>query len=131
MDPTPFEFSENGEFAIHSSYDGVVKVWESATNTLKNEYKPSSHLSASCSCLSWCPSSKVERVEIEMQVIENMRFINFESLSISLCNYFHVHEGIIILLIIYLHNQEAVLYEDALLSIGVSEVHKFDVFMKY
>lgn len=55
MDTTPLEFSKDGEFVVHSSHDGVIKVWETATNTLKNEYKPSSHLSATCSCLSWCP----------------------------------------------------------------------------
>lgn len=58
MDSTPLEISPDGELAIHSSHDGVLKVWETATNGLKNEYKPSSHLSTTCSCLSWCQRSK-------------------------------------------------------------------------
>ncbi|KAH3852349.1 hypothetical protein DPMN_094855 [Dreissena polymorpha] len=58
MESTSVEISPDGEFAIHSSHDGVVKIWETATSSLRNEYKPSSHLSSSCSCLSWCPKQK-------------------------------------------------------------------------
>ncbi|XP_060593577.1 WD repeat-containing protein 43-like [Ruditapes philippinarum] len=67
MDTTPIEFSPKGEFAVHSSHDGVIKVWEIATNSLKNEYKPSSHLSATCTCLSWCPRSRENKQKKKRQ----------------------------------------------------------------
>ncbi|KAL4237474.1 WD repeat-containing protein 43 [Mactra antiquata] len=57
MDNSPMEFSENGKFLVQSSHDGTIKVWETVTNTLRSEYKPSSHLSATCSCLSWAPKT--------------------------------------------------------------------------
>ncbi|XP_052770151.1 WD repeat-containing protein 43-like [Mya arenaria] len=58
MESTTVEISPDGELAIHSSHDGTVKVWETATGSLRSEYKPSSHLSASCTCLSWNQLSK-------------------------------------------------------------------------
>jgi len=58
MESTALVISPDGESAIQSSPDGVVKVWETATGSLKSEYKPSSHLSATCSCLSWNQRSK-------------------------------------------------------------------------
>lgn len=58
METSPLEVSPDGELAIHSSHDGVIKVWETVTSSLRNEYKPSSHLSTTCSCLSWCQRSR-------------------------------------------------------------------------
>ncbi|ESP04564.1 hypothetical protein LOTGIDRAFT_63496, partial [Lottia gigantea] len=49
----PIEFSPNSEFLAYASPDGVLKVWETTSGILKQEYTPSSHLSATCSCLSW------------------------------------------------------------------------------
>ena len=54
----PVAFSPTGEYFAYSSPDGTLKLWETATGTLKQEYTPSSHLSATCTCLAWCPSSK-------------------------------------------------------------------------
>ncbi|XP_029642688.1 WD repeat-containing protein 43 isoform X1 [Octopus sinensis] len=50
------KFSPNGNYLIHSSVDGIIKVWETQTGTLKDEFTPSSHLAATCSCLAWHPS---------------------------------------------------------------------------
>ena len=55
MAVVPSDFSPNGEYFAFSSPDGTLKLYESATGTLQQEYTPSSHLSATCSCLSWCP----------------------------------------------------------------------------
>ncbi|XP_051880568.1 WD repeat-containing protein 43 [Pristis pectinata] len=33
--------------------DGRIRVWDTQAGSLKHEYVPSSHLSATCSCLSW------------------------------------------------------------------------------
>ncbi|XP_060063671.1 WD repeat-containing protein 43-like [Ylistrum balloti] len=52
----PFAISQNGNYAIHSSPDGVMKLWDTNTGTLRHEYTPSAHLSATCTCLSWCPT---------------------------------------------------------------------------
>ncbi|KAK6177405.1 hypothetical protein SNE40_015512 [Patella caerulea] len=49
----PIEFSPNNEFLAYASPDGVLKVWETASGILKQEYTPSSHLSATCTCMSW------------------------------------------------------------------------------
>ncbi|RWS27075.1 WD repeat-containing protein 43-like protein [Leptotrombidium deliense] len=49
-------FSHNDEYFANTTADGIIYFWNSASGQLKNEYKPSSHLSATCSCISWGPS---------------------------------------------------------------------------
>nr|XP_032820845.1 WD repeat-containing protein 43 [Petromyzon marinus] len=44
-------------FAV-ASPDGRVYVWDASSGALRHEYAPSSHLSATCSCLSWGPPRK-------------------------------------------------------------------------
>ena len=51
-------FSPNGEYLAYSSPDGVLKLWETTTGKLAQEYTPSSHLSATCSCLQWGPNRR-------------------------------------------------------------------------
>lgn len=41
-------------FAISGS-DGRLRVWETANSRLQQEYVPSAHLSAACTCLAWAP----------------------------------------------------------------------------
>ncbi|XP_069117175.1 WD repeat-containing protein 43-like [Argopecten irradians] len=52
----PFSVTRNGEYALYSSPDGVLKLWDTATGNLRQEYTPSAHLSATCTCLAWCPT---------------------------------------------------------------------------
>ncbi|CAN7939132.1 unnamed protein product [Ixodes hexagonus] len=52
----PVSFSNNGEYLAYSSSDGRLKLWECSSGKLKQEYTPSSHLSATCTCLSWGPT---------------------------------------------------------------------------
>lgn len=52
----PVEFSNNGEYLAYSSPDGRLKLWEGTSGKLKQEYTPSAHLSATCTCLSWGPT---------------------------------------------------------------------------
>uniref|UniRef100_A0A023GD20 Putative wd-repeat protein n=1 Tax=Amblyomma triste TaxID=251400 RepID=A0A023GD20_AMBTT len=47
--------SSNGQYLAHSSADGRLKLWDTSASTLKQEYTPSAHLSAKCTCLSWGP----------------------------------------------------------------------------
>ncbi|XP_064600554.1 WD repeat-containing protein 43-like isoform X2 [Liolophura sinensis] len=56
----PTSYSRNGEYLVHSSADGVIKIWETETGVLRQEYTPSSHLSAACTCLVWCPTRTSE-----------------------------------------------------------------------
>ncbi|KAL5008350.1 hypothetical protein ScPMuIL_013931 [Solemya velum] len=51
-------FSDSGDYFLHSSPDGILKLWETDTGSLKQEYTPSSHLSATCTCLSWCSKKR-------------------------------------------------------------------------
>lgn len=52
----PVAISNNGEILAYSTPDGRLKLWETSTGKLKQEYTPSSHLSATCTCLSWGPT---------------------------------------------------------------------------
>ncbi|KAK3708240.1 hypothetical protein RRG08_023649 [Elysia crispata] len=46
-------FSDDGEYLAHSSSDGILRIYETATGKLKQEFSSSSHLSAVTSSLSW------------------------------------------------------------------------------
>ncbi|XP_014663435.1 PREDICTED: WD repeat-containing protein 43-like [Priapulus caudatus] len=52
----PRVFSPSGEYLAYSSPDGRLKLWETSTGTLQQEYTPASHLSATCTCICWCPT---------------------------------------------------------------------------
>ncbi|XP_064484330.1 WD repeat-containing protein 43-like [Ornithodoros turicata] len=52
----PVAVSNNGDLLAYSTPDGRLKLWETASGKLKQEYTPSSHLSATCTCLSWGPT---------------------------------------------------------------------------
>ncbi|XP_076100373.1 WD repeat-containing protein 43-like [Mytilus galloprovincialis] len=52
---TPVSFSSNGEYCMYSSPDGVLKVYDTSTSKISQQYTPSSHLTATCTCLSWGP----------------------------------------------------------------------------
>ena len=62
----------NGDLVALCSPDGVVKFYDTLTSSLKSEYSSSTHLQASCTCLSWSkhkkkiattPSSKNKKVK--------------------------------------------------------------------
>lgn len=54
----PLGFTTQGEYFAFCSPDGTLKIYDTATSTLKQEYTPSSHLSATCSCLAWSPGKR-------------------------------------------------------------------------
>lgn len=56
----PFAISDNSQYSIYSSPDGVLKLWEADNGVLKQEYTPSAHLSATCTCLSWGPKRNLD-----------------------------------------------------------------------
>ncbi|GFY75627.1 WD repeat-containing protein 43 [Trichonephila inaurata madagascariensis] len=51
-------FSDHGEYLAYSLPDGRLKIWETSTGVLKQEFVPSSHLSATCKSLSWGPTKR-------------------------------------------------------------------------
>ncbi|XP_043502426.1 WD repeat-containing protein 43-like [Polistes fuscatus] len=46
-------FSQDGQYFAHCGIDGKLKIWETATNRLKQEYIPNLHLNSPCSVLCW------------------------------------------------------------------------------
>lgn len=75
-------FSHYGEYVAYSSRDGCLKIWETSTGVLKQEFTPSSHLSATCTSLCWgptkrnslLPNPKKSRNEL-LSSIENLHLI--------------------------------------------------------
>ena len=45
--------SSNGDCVAFCTPDGVIKFYDTLTSNLKQEYSSSTHLQASCTCLSW------------------------------------------------------------------------------
>lgn len=61
--PCAFSPQSQAYFALAST-DGHLRVWETASNRLHQEYVPSAHLSGTCTCLAWAPArlqAKVKR----------------------------------------------------------------------
>ncbi|XP_001604509.1 WD repeat-containing protein 43 [Nasonia vitripennis] len=46
-------FSHDGQFLAFCGTDGKLKIWETATSRLKQEFVPNLHLSSPCSVLDW------------------------------------------------------------------------------
>ena len=49
------EFSPCGQYLACSDSSGALKIWETSTGIKRQQYIPSSHLSATCSCIAWAP----------------------------------------------------------------------------
>jgi WD40 repeat protein len=57
-------FSEDGKYFGYCGVDGKLKVWETETGVLSQEYTPDLHLSSPCTCLAWLASrNSVSHVE--------------------------------------------------------------------
>ncbi|XP_071449736.1 WD repeat-containing protein 43 [Hetaerina americana] len=46
-------FSKNGKYYACCTVDGKLKIWETSTNQLKQEFTPGQHLSDQFSCIAW------------------------------------------------------------------------------
>ncbi|XP_013199209.2 WD repeat-containing protein 43 [Amyelois transitella] len=46
-------FSEDGKYYSNISQDGRLRIWDTETNVLKQEYTPDLHLTSPPSCLKW------------------------------------------------------------------------------
>ncbi len=53
------QFSPSGEFLSVSGSDGRLRIWETKdkSSSLKQEFVPSAHLSATCKCIEWAPTT--------------------------------------------------------------------------
>ncbi|KDR13291.1 WD repeat-containing protein 43 [Zootermopsis nevadensis] len=49
-------FSESGKYFGYCGVDGKLKVWETESGILSQEYTPNLHLSSPCTCLTWVAS---------------------------------------------------------------------------
>lgn len=49
-------FSEDGKYFGYCGVDGKLKVWETESGILSQEYTPDLHLSSPCTCLTWVAS---------------------------------------------------------------------------
>lgn len=47
------QFSKDGKYFAKITADGKVKIWETSTNTFKQEFTPNLHLTSPCTCLYW------------------------------------------------------------------------------
>ena len=52
--------SSHGDTVALCTPDGVIKFYDTLTSALKQEYSPSAHLHATCTCLSWPKFKKSE-----------------------------------------------------------------------
>lgn len=52
------EFSPDNKLFALIDDQGVLKIWDTETNELKQEYTPNLHLSAPCTCLTWVTVSQ-------------------------------------------------------------------------
>ena len=57
-------FADNGQYFANISTDGRLKIWECNSGLAKQEFVPTSHLSAICTCLVWAPFKHSEQVGI-------------------------------------------------------------------
>lgn len=53
-------FSPNHNYLASASHDGVLKIYDVDTSTIKQQYAPSAHLTTTCTCLSWAPHEVTE-----------------------------------------------------------------------
>jgi U3 small nucleolar RNA-associated protein 5 len=47
------EFSSDKKLFATIQSDGVLKIWDTETNQIKQEYIPNLHLSSPCTALKW------------------------------------------------------------------------------
>ncbi|MGH0148332.1 UNVERIFIED_CONTAM: hypothetical protein FKN15_012439 [Acipenser sinensis] len=58
---SPCAFSpKSHQYLALSTQDGRLRLWDILSNTLYQEYVPSAHLSATCTCLTWGPCRTIK-----------------------------------------------------------------------
>lgn len=54
------QFSEDGKYFAHISNDGKLKIWNTVSSSLEQEFTPDFHLNTPCTCLHFLPQSQNE-----------------------------------------------------------------------
>lgn len=65
----PIAVSDCGQYLSYCTIDGQLKIWDTLSGQLKQEYTPSSHLSATCVTISWplrLTDGHNERIEVNV-----------------------------------------------------------------
>ncbi|GFT43799.1 WD repeat-containing protein 43 [Nephila pilipes] len=75
-------FSRCGEYFVHSTPDGCLKIWETSTGILLQEFTPSSHLSATCSTLGWGPTKRKPHLPKKPKKSRNETSFSIENLQL-------------------------------------------------
>lgn len=44
------QFSNDGQYCVQLSTEGILRVWNTATNVFEQEFTPNFHLNSQCSC---------------------------------------------------------------------------------
>lgn len=68
----PCVFSpKSRQYLALCAQDGRLRVWNTDSKTLHQEYVPSAHLSATCICIAWgpCRTVKVRKAALEFSAI--------------------------------------------------------------
>ncbi|XP_055855975.1 WD repeat-containing protein 43 [Episyrphus balteatus] len=64
------EFSPDGKLLAVVNDQGILKIWDTETNELKQEFTPNLHLSSKCSALSWVPISSQKQSKNDRKSLE-------------------------------------------------------------
>ncbi|XP_013780540.1 WD repeat-containing protein 43-like [Limulus polyphemus] len=97
---SPCVLSPNGEYFAYRTPDGSLKIWETTTGTLKQEYTPSSHLSTTCTCMTWGPvrhgfsspkKKKRKNAEDNREAVKNLDLIALGTASGNILLYSVLH----------------------------------------
>ena len=77
----PIALSESGQYFSYCTHDGQLKIWDTLSGRLKQEYTPSSHLSATCVTISWPPKATVstdESSEVCLSIFDGILRLNIK-----------------------------------------------------
>ncbi|XP_015604522.1 WD repeat-containing protein 43 [Cephus cinctus] len=79
-------FSRDGQYLAYCGNDGKLKIWETATSRLKQEYVPNLHLASPCSVLGWIttcrrPTSKKRKKRSISEDPEDKEIVAMGSLN--------------------------------------------------
>lgn len=74
-------FSPEGKFALIND-QGVLRIWDTDTNELKQEYTPNLHLAGPCSALVWLTASSPSTTK-DKKVSKQHMFLTLLSIKTS------------------------------------------------
>jgi len=84
------EFSPGGDYLACSDSSGALQIWETSTGIKRQQYVPSSHLSATCCCIAWAPK-RLAALSVSSHILHSPvteeSIVNVVAIGLSLlCN---------------------------------------------